>query len=83
MMILSVVIIAGCGTETASPNATHKSIFTDPEIITKAMAELREMPELKGKDLKLFQDVTVSDIDGEGNVIDLDVDWSGTGAAHR
>ena len=27
MMILSVVIIAGCGTETASPNATHKSIF--------------------------------------------------------
>lgn len=73
MMILSVVIIAGCGTETASPNATHKSIFTDPEIITKAMAELREMPELKGKDLKLFQDVTVSDIDGEGNVIDLDV----------
>lgn len=73
MMILSVVIISGCGTETASPNATHKSIFTDPEIITKAMAELREMPELKGKDLKLFQDVTVSDIDGEGNMIDLDV----------
>ena len=35
MMILSVVIIAGCGTETASPNATHKSIFTDPELLQK------------------------------------------------
>ena len=73
MMILSVVIIAGCSNETATTNTTHTSIFTDPEIITKAMADLREMPELKGKDLKLFQDVTVSDIDGEGNVIDLDV----------
>lgn len=37
------------------------------------MNELHEMPELKGKDLKLFQDVTITDNEGQGNVIELDV----------
>ncbi|MBE6080212.1 MAG: hypothetical protein E7204_05140 [Veillonella sp.] len=73
MMILSLFVMTGCMGDKQTSAPTQPSIFTDQTIITKAMNELRELPELKGKDLKLFQDVTIADHEGIGNVIDLDL----------
>ncbi len=68
-MLFALVVLPGCG---GSGNSS-KSIFTEPGLAAKAISELKETPDLKGKEVKVFQNVLITDLQGVGNKIDIDI----------
>lgn len=70
-MIISVLVLLGCGTESASSNS--KSIFTEPGLASKIITELKEKSEFKGKEIQVFSNVAVLDKDDARNSISINI----------
>lgn len=73
-MIIAVLVVLGCGGDSGD----KKSIITEPGLATKAITELKEQSEFKGKEIKVFNNVVVSDTEEHGNTISIDVLVPGT-----
>lgn len=72
IMVLSLLVTA-CG------GLSGKNVFTDAGEMTKIMNQLQERSELKGKDIKVFQDVNVFyNKEIGGNVVIIDILKPGT-----
>ena len=73
LMIFSLVVVTGCSSDIMGNSKSSKSFFTEPGLVAKAISDLKETPELKGKDIQVFQNVLINDADGIGNMIDINV----------
>lgn len=74
-MVLAVILLAGCGDSLGGGN---KSIFTEPGLAAKVMSDLKAVPDLKGKDVKIFQNVVIAESKDLGNFVDINVLKPGT-----
>lgn len=68
-MIIAVLVILGC----VGDNNDKKSIITEPGLAAKAIAELKEQSELKGKDIQSYNHIVISDFDDLKNRIDIEI----------
>lgn len=69
-MCIAVLAILGCSADSVSG---PKSILTEPGAVAKAIAELKERPELKGKDIQSYNHIVISDTDDLKNRIDIEI----------
>lgn len=75
MMMVVMLAVAACG----GSGGSGGNIFTEPGALTKIMQQLQDKPEFKGKEMKVFQDVTlVNSKDHGGNFIVIEVLKPGT-----
>lgn len=76
MMLLVMMILTACG---GSGGSSGSNIFTDKDALPKIMQELQNKQEFKGKEIKVFQDVTmVNGKDFGGNFISINILKPGT-----
>ncbi len=68
-MLLALLSMVGCG----SGSLSGKSIFTEPGLAAKAISELQEKPGLKDKDIQIFHNVIITEQEGLGNYIDINI----------
>ena len=76
-MIITVMAMLGCGGD-SDTGGGKKSIITEPGLAAKIITELKEQSEFKGKEIKVFNNVVVSDTEEYGNTISIDVLVPGT-----
>lgn len=76
-MIITVMAMLGCGGD-SDTGGGKKSIITEPGLAAKIITELKEQSEFKGKVIKVFNNVVVSDTEEYGNTISIDVLVPGT-----
>lgn len=72
-MLIATLAILGCGADSGS-----KDIFTEPGLAAKAIAELKERPELKGKDIQIFNHVVIMEYEDIKDRIDIQILVPGT-----
>ncbi len=75
LTVVALFVLVGCS---SNPLSGGGSIFTDKDMAAKAISQLKERSELKGKDLKVFQNVVIFDQEGVGNMIDINILKPGT-----
>lgn len=69
-MCIAVLAVLGCSADSVSG---PKSIFSEPGLAAKAIAELKERPELKGKDILSYNHIVITDLDDMKNRIDIEI----------
>ncbi len=75
IMTLVAVVFVGCSNPLTG---STKSVFTDPGVAAKIMAELKDRSEFKGKDIKVFQNVVITESPDTGIFIDINILKPGT-----
>lgn len=73
-MIIAVLVVLGCGGDSGD----KKSIITEPGLAAKAITELKDKSEFKGKEILVFSNVAVLDKEDARNSISLDILVPGT-----